>query len=256
MDPGRDRRDRDRPRPLDRARRALRRQRLRLLRRPDAVLARRLAEHLGRYGVDGNGDGRRSPYDPADAIPAAARYLQRRRRPGDYRRAIFAYNHADWYVADVLAKADAYRGAATSRGAGSPAETATVARAAAPTRGSCSRPASAPTCAPAASTRGCSPRSPGSAARHTVVVTALRADHYPGTNHEAGRAMDIGAVDGEICRGTRTGRCADLVRELAAVTGPTALDRAHLLLGPRRPADPRQFARADHCDHIHWGMDA
>ena len=33
--------------------------------------------------------------------------------------------------------------------------------------------------------------------------------------------MDIGAVDGEICRGTRTGRCADLVRELAAVTGPT-----------------------------------
>ena len=40
--------------------------------------------------------------------------------------------------------------------------------------------------------------------RHTVVITALRADHAPGTNHEAGRAMDIGAVDGEICRRRRT----------------------------------------------------
>jgi hypothetical protein len=31
--------------------------------------------------------------------------------------------------------------------------------------------------------------------------------------------MDIGAVDGEICRGGRTGACAQLVRELAAVEG-------------------------------------
>jgi hypothetical protein len=22
------------------------------------------------------------------------------------------------------------------------------------------------------------------------------------------------------------------------------------------PSDPRGFARADHCDHIHWGMNA
>ena len=28
------------------------------------------------FGVDGNRDGRRSPYDPADAIPPAARYLR------------------------------------------------------------------------------------------------------------------------------------------------------------------------------------
>ena len=37
--------------------------------------------------------------------------------------------------------------------------------------------------------------------RHTIMSTALRADHDPGTNREAGRAIDIGAVDGEICRG-------------------------------------------------------
>jgi hypothetical protein len=63
------------------------------------------------YGVDGNGDGRRSPYDPADAIPAAARFLREAGAPRDYRAALFAYNHADWYVADVLAKAAVYRGA-------------------------------------------------------------------------------------------------------------------------------------------------
>jgi peptidoglycan DL-endopeptidase CwlO len=58
-----------------------------------------------RYGVDGDDDGRRSPYDPADAIPAAARYLRAAGAPEDYRAALFAYNHADWYVAQVLAKA-------------------------------------------------------------------------------------------------------------------------------------------------------
>jgi hypothetical protein len=32
--------------------------------------------------------------------------------------------------------------------------------------------------------------------------------------------MDIGAVDGETCRGTRTGPCAELARELAAIAAP------------------------------------
>src|SRR3954452_601532 len=51
------------------------------------------------YGVDGDGDGDRDVYDPADAIPAAGRYLRASGAPNDYRRAILAYNHADWYVA-------------------------------------------------------------------------------------------------------------------------------------------------------------
>src|SRR3954454_13619445 len=78
------------------------------------------------YGVDGNHDGHRVPYDPADAIPAAARYLRAAGAPEDYHRAIFAYNHAEWYVADVLAQADAYRGGATGPAASTPAENATV----------------------------------------------------------------------------------------------------------------------------------
>jgi hypothetical protein len=62
------------------------------------------------YGTDGNDDGRLDPYDPADAIPAAARYLRAAGAPDDYRRAILAYNHAAWYVAEVLALAARYRG--------------------------------------------------------------------------------------------------------------------------------------------------
>lgn len=66
------------------------------------------------YGVDGDGDGRRDPDDPDDAIPAAARYLRASGAPADWYRAVFAYNHADWYVRDVLALADRYQGACTT----------------------------------------------------------------------------------------------------------------------------------------------
>jgi hypothetical protein len=65
------------------------------------------------YGVDGDGDGSRDPADPDDAIPAAARYLAASGAPGDWYRAVFAYNHAAWYVQAVLAQADAYQGACT-----------------------------------------------------------------------------------------------------------------------------------------------
>ena len=60
------------------------------------------------YGVDGDGDGVADVYDPADAIPAAAGYLVANGAPQDLRRAIFAYNHADWYVDEVLAKTADY----------------------------------------------------------------------------------------------------------------------------------------------------
>src|SRR3954462_14453232 len=66
-----------------------------------------------RFRVDGDGDGRMSVYEPADAIATAAHYLKASGALADYHAALFAYNHADWYVAEVLAKADEYRGAAT-----------------------------------------------------------------------------------------------------------------------------------------------
>jgi Transglycosylase SLT domain len=65
------------------------------------------------YGVDADGDGTRDPADPDDAIHAAARYLSASGAPGDWYRAVFAYNHADWYVQEVQAQAEAYQGACT-----------------------------------------------------------------------------------------------------------------------------------------------
>jgi murein DD-endopeptidase MepM/ murein hydrolase activator NlpD len=57
------------------------------------------------YGVDANHDGKKDPYNPVDAIFAAARYLKAAGADTDVRRAIFAYNHADWYVDSVLMRA-------------------------------------------------------------------------------------------------------------------------------------------------------
>jgi hypothetical protein len=58
-----------------------------------------------RYGVDANHDGQKDPYNPVDAIFAAARYLKAAGAATDISRAVFAYNHADWYVSSVLMRA-------------------------------------------------------------------------------------------------------------------------------------------------------
>jgi soluble lytic murein transglycosylase-like protein len=60
------------------------------------------------YGVDANGDGVADPYNPEDAIFAAASYLRAAGAPVDWYDAVLAYNHADWYVAEVLANAQCY----------------------------------------------------------------------------------------------------------------------------------------------------
>jgi membrane-bound lytic murein transglycosylase B len=60
------------------------------------------------YGVDANDDGVKDPYNPEDAIFAAASYLHAAGMPTDTYGAIYAYNHADWYVAEVLSNAACY----------------------------------------------------------------------------------------------------------------------------------------------------
>ena len=62
------------------------------------------------YGVDANGDKVKDPYNPVDAIFAAARYLRAAGADTDIRRAVFAYNHADWYVDSVLLRAQVIGG--------------------------------------------------------------------------------------------------------------------------------------------------
>ena len=57
------------------------------------------------YGVDANKDGVKDPYNPVDAIFSAARYLKAAGAETDLPKAIFAYNHADWYVDMILVRA-------------------------------------------------------------------------------------------------------------------------------------------------------
>jgi soluble lytic murein transglycosylase-like protein len=63
------------------------------------------------YAVDGDGDGYADINNPADAVYSAARYLclwGAGRGGQALYDAIFAYNHADWYVREVVAYANAY----------------------------------------------------------------------------------------------------------------------------------------------------
>ncbi len=62
------------------------------------------------YGVDANRDGEKDPFNPVDAIFAAARYLNAAGAETDIRRAVFAYNHANWYVDSVLMRAQVIGG--------------------------------------------------------------------------------------------------------------------------------------------------
>jgi hypothetical protein len=61
----------------------------------------------GTWAVYGRGGDR---WSARDAIPAAARLLCANGAPGDLRRAVYAYNHAGWYVDQVLGLARSYAG--------------------------------------------------------------------------------------------------------------------------------------------------
>jgi peptidoglycan DL-endopeptidase CwlO len=64
--------------------------------------------NAGGVATDGDGNGIASVYDPADAIPGAAKYLLAHGAPGNLPVAIFAYNHLQSYVQDVLSWASRY----------------------------------------------------------------------------------------------------------------------------------------------------
>jgi len=57
------------------------------------------------YGVDALNAGYADPYNPVDAIFAAARYLRAAGAATNLREAIFAYNHSEEYVESVLLRA-------------------------------------------------------------------------------------------------------------------------------------------------------
>jgi Ca2+-binding RTX toxin-like protein len=61
------------------------------------------------WGMDASGDGKADPYNGVDAIYSSARYLRASGAPRHYRKALYAYNHAWWYVNKVLAGARQFR---------------------------------------------------------------------------------------------------------------------------------------------------
>jgi hypothetical protein len=73
-----------------------------------------LASTWAAYGVALGGSGAPDRWDPADAIYGAANYLRAAGAPDDYRAAIYAYNHAGWYVAEVEKWAARYRAPAAA----------------------------------------------------------------------------------------------------------------------------------------------
>ncbi len=64
-----------------------------------------LPSSWAQYGVDANGAGYEDPYNPADAIFAAARYLAAAGGARRIRAAVFSYNHSQAYVESVMLRA-------------------------------------------------------------------------------------------------------------------------------------------------------
>ena len=206
------------------------------------------------YGVDGNKDGRRDVYNPTDAVYGAANYLCAS-GAGDPSRlpdAIWAYNHADWYVDDVLVRAFRYgvggleADAAADLGKllANPNLTLTP-RARADLAGGLVDPRVVNLLAAAV-------------VDHRISVSVFQTGHsqfVAGTdrvsNHFHGRAVDISAVDGAPVSPSND---AALALSLAILTGSPALQPDEFgSPWPGLSQFPGAFSDSGHQDHLHLG---
>jgi cell wall-associated NlpC family hydrolase len=67
-----------------------------------------LASTWQEYGLSASGSGTPDRWNPADAIVSAANFLKRNGAPDNVEQAVFAYNHSQAYVQQVLAWANLY----------------------------------------------------------------------------------------------------------------------------------------------------
>lgn len=212
-----------------------------------------LAGTWAAYGVDADDDAMVDVYDPADAIWGAARYLCANGAgdPSRVRSALWSYNHADWYVDEVLAVASGYEAALVGRGdarllADNPNLSLTLAARQDLLAGDIDQRV-VDFLAWAVS-------------RHTISVSVLRSGHskYVAdstrvSDHWYGRGVDIYAVDGE------------LVTLGSPAARGLAVEASALLVG--RPDEiglpwsdltdlPGVFSDSDHLTHLHFGWSA
>src|SRR5207248_1842892 len=69
-----------------------------------------LATTWQQYGLAASGSGTADRWNPADAIVSAANFLKANGAPENLESAVFAYNHSNAYVEQVLAWAGRYPG--------------------------------------------------------------------------------------------------------------------------------------------------
>jgi hypothetical protein len=205
------------------------------------------------YGLDGDGDGRADVMNAADAVHGAAGYLCANGggQLPTLRDAIWAYNHADWYVDLVLEHAARYASAA-----GTAAVTGDAAALLADPRLLLTSRARADLEAGVVDARVVDMLATG-LQRHTIGVSVLRSGHtkYVAgsssvSNHWCGQAADIFLVDGQPVTAVNGAARALALETLA-------------LAGPSRPAEfgspwgdlpePGTFTDAAHADHLHVG---
>jgi Transglycosylase SLT domain len=222
-------------------------------------------------GVDGDKDGQKNPWDPEDAIPAAANYLAESGAPSDWRGALLKYNQSTTYVANVIAQANAYRGALLNvKGPSNVADGAMrqavignqsiiFARDSAEHERSIRDGQIDGRIVAVLDWIGKS---------HQVVVSSMRFGRSGASNHPPGRAIDIAFIDGQPCNGSRENACGRLAVQLAQIKGPLHSSELIYCFDPDGPdnlgtagdafADPPGDAGlpdSHHCDHIHFGYD-
>ncbi|MBW3561531.1 MAG: lytic transglycosylase domain-containing protein [Actinobacteria bacterium] len=210
-----------------------------------------------RWGVDADGDGTADVWDPTDAVFSAARYLcaSGAHDPSGIRRALFAYNPADWYVDLVLEHAGTYA-QLVPIAASAPADAAAL--------------LANPRVSMTATARGdlasgtIDPRLVALlnllAADHDLGIIVFRTGHsryVTGTNtvslHHCGQAVDVFSVDGEaVSRSSLVAR--DLVVWLRDGAGALKPDEVgHPFPDLAGTSGDGFFTDASHQHHLHIG---
>jgi hypothetical protein len=216
-----------------------------------------LAGTWAAHGADGDGDGTRDVYRPADAVFGAANYLcaSGAGDPGRLPDAIWAYNHADWYVDAVLALALRYGSSGLD-----PAQRADVASLLKSSNLTLSSAARSDLAAGTVDPRVVRLLA-AAAATHRIAVSVIRTGHdqfVAGTdrisNHFYGRAVDISSVDGAAVSPANNA-AFDLA--LAILASPPSLRPDEL--GSPWPGLSQfagAFSDAAHQNHLHVGFDS
>jgi hypothetical protein len=209
------------------------------------------------WAVDGNGDGRVDPHQIDDAVATAANYLCGPDHAiTDERAALWRYNHSDTYADEVLQWVATYTAGGTLIVGPMPSPADVLAD---PNLDI--YPGGREDIAAGLIDGRILQLLVGLAREHQLTVTALRSGHsrciddqpdVPGcivSNHFYGRAVDIGAIDGQLVSAANP-TAIEVMHELAALAPPVLPDE---IGGPVDTGEPGVFTDRFHTDHLHVG---